>query len=168
MPETNIEKQDIKWMQHALMLAQHAESCGEVPVGAVILLNNQIIGEGWNQPISSSDPTAHAEIIALRNAGENQHNYRLMNTTLYVTLEPCVMCLGAMIHARVKRVVFGTKDPKAGSICSAFSLLKENIFNHEIEWHNMIEMESDCSNLLKHFFVTKRKKMAMEEIRDEF
>lgn len=150
-------KQDLKWMQHALNLAQHAESCGEVPVGAVILLDNQIIGEGWNQPIALSDPTAHAEMVALRNAGINQRNYRLLNTTLYVTLEPCIMCLGAMIHARVKRLVFGTQDPKAGSVCSAFSLMEGNPFNHRMDWHKLSEMEPACANILKQFFACRRK-----------
>ncbi len=148
---------DMKWMQYALKLAQKAECSGEVPVGAVILQNDQIIGEGWNQPIAASDPTAHAEMIALRQAGQNQNNYRLLNTTLYVTLEPCVMCLGAMVHARIQRVVFGAKDPKAGSLCSAFCLLEHGVFNHEIQWDHLIEMEPDCSHILKTFFLARRK-----------
>lgn len=155
-PDSEQQTQDLKWMQHALKLAQHAESCGEVPVGAVIVLNNEMIGEGWNQPITLSDPSAHAEMLALRSAGLHQRNYRLPNTTLYVTLEPCVMCLGAMIHARVKRLVFGTKDPKAGSVCSAFCLMEGDSFNHRIEWQMMPGMESACSNILKLFFLSKR------------
>ena len=103
---------DKEWMQHALELAHKAEAAGEVPVGAVIVLNGELIAEGWNQPISSSDPTSHAEIMALRTAGRKLENYRLLDAELYVTLEPCPMCVGAMLHARVKRVIYAATDPR--------------------------------------------------------
>jgi len=106
---------DVFWMQHALELAKRAESEGEVPVGAVVVYDEQVIGEGWNSPISDNDPTAHAEIMALRSAAKKINNYRLLDTTLYVTLEPCIMCTGAITHSRVKRVVYGATDPKAGA-----------------------------------------------------
>ena len=102
---------DEDWMRHALELAHKAEAAGEVPVGAVIILNGELIAEGWNQPISSSDPTAHAEIMALRTAGQKLENYRLLDAELYVTLEPCPMCVGAMLHARVKRVIYAATAP---------------------------------------------------------
>src|SRR3990167_11165131 len=107
-----------RWMQRALTLAKQAEKIGEVPVGAVLVFNDEIIGEGYNQPISQCDPTAHAEMIALRQGAKTLGNYRLLGTTLYVTLEPCVMCAGAMVHARISRLVFGAKDPKVGAIIS--------------------------------------------------
>src|SRR3990172_7029927 len=111
-------------MLHALTLAQHAEREGEVPVGAVVLLEGKIVGEGWNQPLASHDPTAHAEVVALRTAAQAVANYRLSGATVYVTLEPCVMCAGAIIHARVARVVFGAYDPRAGAAGSVFDVLE--------------------------------------------
>jgi tRNA(adenine34) deaminase len=111
-------------MQRALVLAERAAECGEVPVGAVVVMAGEVIGEGWNQPISTHDPTAHAEIAALRAAAAARANYRLESATLYVTLEPCAMCLGAAINARVARVVFGAWDPKAGACGSLFDLTR--------------------------------------------
>src|SRR5215204_6441575 len=111
------------WMQKALKLAHEAEAKGEVPVGAILVYENEIIGSGHNQPISSNDPTAHAEIMALRSAASKINNYRLVNTSLYVTLEPCIMCAGGLVHARIKNLFFGAKDPRAGSICSKFNFL---------------------------------------------
>jgi tRNA(adenine34) deaminase len=146
---------DKDWMTHALTLAQRAEAMGEVPVGAVVVLDNEMIGKGWNQPIASCDPTAHAEIIALRQAAKTVGNYRLVNATLYVTLEPCVMCLGAIIHARLKNVVFGADDPKTGAIKSAFELLAVKRFNHHLEWQNGI-CAAECATLLKNFFAMRR------------
>ena len=146
---------DETYMRHALILAKRAEAAGEVPVGAVIVVNNEIIAEGWNQPIQSEDPTAHAEMIALRHAAQDQHNYRLKNATLYVTLEPCVMCVGAMIHARVKQVVFGAWDKKTGAVNSVFQLIDDPRHNHAIEWRGGI-LETDCAALLKQFFLQRR------------
>jgi tRNA(adenine34) deaminase len=134
---------DAYWMEKALALAYEGVSSGEVPVGSVIVLDNQIIGEGYNCPISAQDPTAHAEIIALRMAAKKIGNYRLLNTTLYVTLEPCVMCMGAMSHARIQRLVFGAYDPKTG------------IMNHKIETKGGI-LEEPCAKLLQQFFKEKR------------
>jgi len=149
--------QDTHWMQQAIKLAQHAKSQNEVPVGAVLILNNEIIGEGWNQPISSTDSTAHAEIIAMRNAAKKLNNYRLLNTTLYVTLEPCIMCVGAMIHARIKRLVFGAYDSKSGAIQSVFNLLDNKQLNHEISYQGGI-LEQECGKLLTCFFKERRNK----------
>ena len=146
---------DLKWMRHALSLAQHAEQEGEVPVGAVIVQDGKLIAEGWNQPVMHHDPTAHAEIIALRAAGIALENYRLLDTTLYVTLEPCVMCAGAIIHARVGRVVYGTKDPRVGAAGSAFSLLGSTRFNHVVEVEGGV-LENECGDLLRGFFKARR------------
>ncbi len=133
---------DIYFMTRALELAQHAASINEVPVGAVLVLDNKIISEGFNCPISTNDPTAHAEIIALRRASEKLNNYRLLNTTLYVTLEPCLMCMGAMTHARVQRLVFGAND------------LRESP-NHKIDSRGGV-LEAECAQLLRGFFQTRR------------
>jgi len=149
-------KDDILWMQHAIKLAQHAESIGEVPVGAVIVKDNKIVAEGWNQPISGHDPTAHAEVIALRAAAKELENYRVIDTTLYVTLEPCAMCAGALIHARVKRVVFGAPDPRTGAAGSVFEILNTNKLNHVVEIEQGV-LGQECAQLLKQFFKKKRK-----------
>lgn len=142
-------------MRHALRLAQRAESLGEVPVGAVLVKDNQYLAEGWNSPIASNDATAHAEINALREAGKRIENYRLVDTCLYVTLEPCVMCMGAISHARVKRLVFGAYDPKRGAVCHALSLADAAFLNHKVQWQGGV-LEADCSELLKDFFRLKR------------
>ncbi len=136
---------DQHFMQHALLLAKKAQDQNEVPVGAVIVLDNKIIGEGWNQPIQSNDPTAHAEIIAIRSAAKNIHNYRLVNSILYVTLEPCLMCIGAIMHARIKKLIFGASDPKVG----AASLLKHTESQGGV-------CEAECATMLKDFFKLKR------------
>jgi len=146
---------DEKWMTHAIKLAEHAESIDEVPVGAVIVKDNKIISAGWNQPITSNDPTAHAEVIALRAAAQAIENYRLVDTTLYVTLEPCAMCAGALIHARVKRVVFGATDPRTGAAGSMFNILNTTKLNHTIEVEHGV-LEKECAQLLKEFFKKKR------------
>lgn len=145
------------WMRKALQLAQYAESLGEVPVGAVLVKDNQLIAEGWNQPITSNDPTAHAEIVAIRKAGRQLENYRIVDTQLYVTLEPCVMCAGALIHARVARVVYGASDPKAGADESVFHLLRDERFNHRIDVTAGV-LAQECGQLLSQFFQSKRKK----------
>jgi len=142
-------------MQAALQLAQHAVTQEEVPVGAVVIRDGNIIGKGWNQPIVRNDPCAHAEIMALRAAANSLHNYRLPNTTLYVTLEPCMMCVGAIVYARVKRVVFGAYDPKTGAAGSAFDLLTDKRHNHTIEITGGI-LEQDCAAILQEFFRMRR------------
>lgn len=149
-------EQDIKWMQHAIQLAKHAESIDEVPVGAVIVKNNEIVAEGWNQPITGNDPTAHAEVVALRAAAEALSNYRIVDTTMYVTLEPCTMCAGALIHARVSRVVFGATDPRTGAAGSVFDILTTKKLNHIIDVEQGV-LEHECAQLLKDFFKNKRK-----------
>ena len=150
------ESLDIFWMQYALDLAKRAESEGEVPVGAVVVYEEQVIGEGWNRPIIDNDPTAHAEIMALRNAAKRIKNYRLLDTTLYVTLEPCIMCSGAIIHSRVKRVVYGAQDPKAGAVESAFNILGSDCLNHQVNVDKGV-MATECGQLLSDFFRKKRK-----------
>jgi len=143
------------WMREALALACKAESVGEVPVGAIVVYQDQIIGKGFNQPISSHDPTAHAEIIAMRDAANQLNNYRLVDTTLYVTLEPCAMCAGAMIHARIKNLVFGAIDLRAGAISSIFNILDEKELNHRVTWQGGI-LKNECGELLKKFFKARR------------
>jgi len=142
-------------MQRAVELAKKAEAQDEVPVGAVIVLDNQIIGEGWNQPISSDDPTAHAEIMALRDAGGKIGNYRLPNATIYVTLEPCGMCAGAIIHARLSRLVYAVDDPKTGACGSVFNLLQTDELNHKVDIEKGV-MEEECQSLIRSFFKEKR------------
>ena len=146
---------DEYWMQHALQLAKQAQQQGEVPVGALIVRDGKIIGQGYNQPITQHDPSAHAEIIALRDAGQNIKNYRLIETTLYVTLEPCVMCMGAILHARINKLVFGAIDPKRGAVCSALQLSHAAFSNHHIEWKSGV-LEHTCSELLVAFFQVRR------------
>ncbi len=147
---------DEDWMQYALSLAKKAEQQDEVPVGAILVMDDECIAEGWNKPISSNDPTAHAEIMALRAASEQLQNYRLPKTTLYVTLEPCMMCAGALIHARVARVVYGATDPKAGAAGSVFELLGTDKLNHKIEITPDV-MKDECASLLTSFFQRRRR-----------
>jgi tRNA(adenine34) deaminase len=149
------KEQDQCWMRHAIKLAKRAEEEGEVPVGAVIVRGDKLISEGWNQPIKGHDPTAHAEIMALRAAGQAELNYRLPGTTLYVTLEPCVMCVGAITHARISRAVYGANDPRAGAAGSAFSLLGSNVFNHSLEIQSDV-LAVECGEMLRNFFKAKR------------
>lgn len=149
-----MQAQDTFWMQKAIELAKKAADHDEVPVGAVLVLDDEIIGEGWNQPISIQDPTAHAEIMALRKGATKLNNYRLLNSTLYVTLEPCVMCVGAMLHARIKRLVFGASDPKTGAVASVFQLLDQK-HNHQIQYEGGV-LAKECGDLLKDFFKNKR------------
>lgn len=142
-------------MRYAIRLAQRAERQGEVPVGAIVVKDERCIAEGWNIPITSHDPTAHAEVVALRGAGIQVANYRLNDATLYVTLEPCVMCLGAMSHARIKRLVFGAYDSKRGAVCNALSLTDASFLNHRISWDGGV-LEEECSELLRAFFKARR------------
>jgi len=148
-------ERDTYWMEAALKLAKKAAEQGEVPVGAVVVRDNVIIGEGRNRPIQTCDPTAHAEIAAIRAAAAFEGNYRLPNTTLYVTIEPCTMCLGAIMHARVERLVFGAKEPKAGVLASN-PLLEQAYFNHNLVWLGGI-CESQCSDVIRTFFAARRK-----------
>ncbi len=154
MPSNN----DKHWMQCAFELAQKAEAQGEVPVGAVIVYDDQIIGEGWNQPISLNDATAHAEIVALRDAGNKTGNYRLPGTTLYVTLEPCAMCAGAIVNARLSKLIYAVDDPKTGACGSVFNLLQTEELNHQVEIEKGI-LEEECRSLIQTFFKEKRVKL---------
>ncbi len=143
-------------MSEALRLARQAEEKGEVPVGAVLINEeNELLASGHNQPISSSDPTAHAEIVVLRDAARLLNNYRLPNTTLYVTLEPCTMCVGALVQARVKRIVYGAVEPKTGAIESAHQLFDQGSYNHQPEIIGGV-LKDECSALLSEFFERKR------------
>jgi len=144
-----------QWMQRALELAKYAEAEGEVPVGAVIVLNNKIIGEGWNQPISSKDATAHAEIVALRQACEFMQNYRLPAADMYITLEPCVMCAGALIHARINRVIYATSEPKTGAAGSCVDIFKLPNLNHRVICESGL-LAAESSQLLRQFFRARR------------
>ena len=144
-----------KWMKAALREAEKALEQGEVPVGAIVVREGEVIGTGRNRPISSSDPTAHAEIAALREAGRQADNYRLTGCTLYVTLEPCAMCAGAMVHARIARLVFGATDPKAGAAGSVFDIVGSPRLNHRVETHGGV-MEEACGDLLREFFRARR------------
>lgn len=146
---------DEEWMRHALDLSARAESLGEVPVGAVLVLGQKIISEGFNQSIQLRDPTAHAEIIALRAGALALDNYRLLDTTLYVTLEPCAMCIGAILHARVKRLVFAARDPKAGAVESLFKIPEEPKLNHRLICQGGLLAE-ESSQQLKNFFRARR------------
>ncbi|MCC7516689.1 MAG: tRNA adenosine(34) deaminase TadA [Pseudomonadales bacterium] len=146
---------DEQFMTRALQLAQHAAACGEVPVGAVLVRNGEVIGEGYNCPISTQDPTAHAEIVALRAAAKYADNYRLPDTTLYVTIEPCTMCAGALVHARVARVVYGALEPKAGVAESNLSLFAAPHFNHKVQCESGV-LRDECAALISQFFRSRR------------
>ncbi len=146
---------DELFMREALALAQQARVLGEVPVGAVVVKNGVIIGRGFNQPITSNDPTTHAEIVALRDAAKNIQNYRLVDCELYVTLEPCMMCVGAMLHARVKRVVFGAMEPKTGVCGSVMNLPDEPKLNHHATFTGGV-LADECGAMLKDFFAERR------------
>lgn len=154
---------DEKMMRYALELADKAEALGEIPVGAVLVDDaRNIIGEGWNLSIVQSDPTAHAEIIALRNGAKNIQNYRLLNSTLYVTLEPCTMCAGAILHSRIKRLVFGASDYKTGAIGSRFHFFNDYKMNHTLEITSGVLAE-DCSQKLSTFFQKRREEKKIEK-----
>jgi tRNA(adenine34) deaminase len=151
MPEFS----DEYWMRHALELAQQADQTNEVPVGAIVVKDNAVIAEGFNKPISSADPTAHAEIVALRGAAQTLNNYRLPDTTLYVTVEPCAMCAGAIIHSRIKRVVYGAAEPKAGAVCSHLQLFDQAQMNHRVEWQGGV-LADEATAVLQAFFARRR------------
>lgn len=153
-PEQNRDIHEY-WMRKALVLAEQAASENEVPVGAILVQDNEIIGTGFNQVIHTCDPTAHAEIVALRNAAQFRKNYRLPDTSLYVTIEPCTMCLGAMIHARVDYLVFGAREPRSGVVVSQASLLDTQQFNHKMDFAEGV-LAQESSALLQKFFKERR------------
>jgi len=147
--------EDEKWMNLALKQAKKAQEQGEVPVGAILVKNGLLVAQAHNQPISTNDPTAHAEIQLIRAAGKKFKNYRLTGTSLYVTLEPCAMCLGAIMHARIKRVIYGAHDIKTGVCGSSENLIKANCFNHKIDLDSGV-LENESKHLLKKFFISRR------------
>lgn len=156
LTESKYDPQDTYWMAHALRLASHAASLGEVPVGAVLVQDGKIIGQGYNCPIAQHDPTAHAEIQAIRDACLQQKNYRLPElTTLYVTLEPCTQCVGALVHARIQRVVFAATEPRAGSLVSARQLMQHGFYNHYFDYTGGV-LADESSLLLRNFFKQRR------------
>lgn len=146
---------DERWMRHALALAQRAQDEGEVPVGAVLVRDGEILGEGWNRPIGTHDPSAHAEMMALRAGAQAARNYRLGGSTLYVTLEPCVMCAGAIVHARVTRLVYGAADPKAGAVHSLYDVIAQPRLNHVTQWTGGV-LAGECGEQLRAFFRARR------------
>jgi tRNA(adenine34) deaminase len=150
-----IDEADQFFMQQAFILAQKAEEHNEIPVGAVVVHEGKIIGRGFNQSIMSNDPSAHAEMLAIREAGENLNNYRLLDCTLYVTLEPCPMCAGLLVHSRLKRLVFASPDLKTGAAGSAMNLTNNSQLNHQVET-SMGIMQTECSHLLSSFFKRRR------------
>ncbi len=152
---STIEKTDQYFMQRAFELAQQAEQHDEIPVGAVVVHQGKIIGEGFNQSIMLNDPSAHAEIIAIRQAGKYLNNYRLLDCTLYVTLEPCPMCAGLLVHSRIKRLVYASRDLKTGAAGSAFNLVSSSLLNHQLIVDTNI-MTEQCSELLSGFFKRRR------------
>lgn len=146
---------DCFYMQQALALAEQAAFHNEVPVGAVVVVDNKVVGRGWNQPIGTHDPTAHAEVNALRDAASHLNNYRLPNATLYVTIEPCTMCAGALVHARIKRLVYGAVEPKAGVVESNGAIFQADYFNHQLEVTAGV-LGEECSALMSSFFKLRR------------
>ena len=155
MADQSHNEADERYMRQALALAAEADSRGEAPVGAIIVLNNDVVGRGANAPIRTTDPTAHAEIIALREAAARAGNYRLPGTTLYTTLEPCVMCAGALVHARVRRLVFGARDLRFGGVRSKFRLADSELLNHRVEVVEGV-LAAECTALLQEFFRQRR------------
>jgi tRNA(adenine34) deaminase len=147
--------EDSAYMARALELARAAEAAGEVPVGAIIVKDGVVVAEGWNHPIGANDPTAHAEIVALRAAGAALGTYRLTGTTLYVTLEPCAMCASAMVHARVQRLVYAATDPRAGAAGSVFNIVQHPALNHRLECTGGVLAE-ECGSMLRQFFLARR------------
>lgn len=163
----NIESNDRYFMQQAFKQAQKAESYNEIPVGAVVVYQGEVIGEGYNQSIMLNDPSAHAEMLAIRQAGKYLNNYRLLDCTLYVTLEPCPMCAGLLVHSRIKRLVYASSDLKTGAAGSTFNLVDNEQLNHQIEVTGGI-LQAECSQLLSSFFKRRRneKKAAKKLLRE--
>lgn len=151
----NREEKDLGWMAQAIELARRAGNAGEVPIGAVVVLDGKCIGEGWNRPIAANDPSAHAEIEALRAAGAHEHNYRLPGATMYVTIEPCAMCAGAIVNARIAGLVYGAIDPRAGGVDTIFQICTSSSLNHQVEVTSGV-MAEECRNLMQQFFRVRR------------
>ena len=149
--DSDSAERDALWMQLALEQARLAESQGEVPVGAVLVIGEALVAAGYNAPISGCDPSAHAEIAVLRKAAGQLHNYRLPTSTLYVTIEPCTMCMGAIIHSRVQRVVFGAREPRAGAVVSQLKLAEQDFYNHRVEVTEGV-LADECGALVSSFF----------------
>jgi len=154
-PATEDSSSDELWMDEALRCARRALDIGEVPVGAIVLCDGRIVGRGWNRNLADSDPTAHAEIVALREAGKNVGNHRLGDCELFATIEPCAMCAGALIHARVKRLVYGADDPKAGAVHSVLTVVNHPKLNHQMEVRGGV-LAGRCAELLQEFFRSRR------------
>ncbi len=146
---------DLYWMRYALQLADKAEQSGEIPVGAVLVKDGLVLGEGWNQSIQLNDPSAHAEMMAIRQAAEKIGNYRLLDCTLYVTLEPCAMCAGLLVHSRVKRLVFGAKDAKTGAAGSVLDIVRHPVLNHQLDVQDGA-LAQQCADKLSAFFRRRR------------
>ena len=155
-------QEDLRWMDQALALARQGAEEGEVPVGAVVVQNGQAVGEGWNRPIAAHDPTAHAEIQAMRQAAADIGNYRLTGCTLYVTLEPCAMCVGAIIHARIGRLVYGATEPKTGAVESRFQLLHAEGHNHTLDVTGGVLAE-ESGEVLRRFFAERRERARLRK-----
>lgn len=154
-PESTGIDVDLRFMSRALELAREGEAAGEVPVGAVIVNDGAIIGEGWNRPISTNDPTAHAEIVAIRQAAQKLDSYRLLGSTVYVTLEPCAMCAGALVHARINRLVYAASERRAGAAGSIFNIVQHKALNHRLEVTAGV-MATECLSVLRQFFAARR------------
>ncbi len=155
LPATGLPINDELWMEEALRSAQRALEAGEVPVGAVVVCGDRIVGRGWNCNIAAHDPTAHAEIVALREAGAAIGNHRLADCDLFTTIEPCPMCAGALVHARIRRLVYGADDPKAGAVQSVMQVLNHPQLNHKVEVRSGV-LAGRCAELLQTFFKTRR------------
>lgn len=164
MTTTVIENSHEFWMRHAIALADRAQQMGEIPVGAVLVKDNKVIAEGWNQSITLNDPSAHAEMVALRNAGSALNNYRMPNTTLYVTLEPCPMCSGLLVHSRIQTLVFGAYDTKTGAAGSVMNLCEHESLNHNIEVFGGV-LQAECGDMLSRFFKQRRAEKKAEKNR---
>lgn len=154
---------DSQGMQLALQMAQQAYGANEVPVGAVVVHQGRVVGQGYNQPISTHDPSAHAEMVAIRQAAQVLNNYRLIDCTLYVTLEPCTMCTGLLIHSRIQRLVYGATEPKAGAVHSAIQLPQQSFYNHVLQIEKGV-LEQECSQLLSNFFAMRREQKKRQKI----
>ncbi|GHB64737.1 tRNA-specific adenosine deaminase [Psychrosphaera saromensis] len=156
---------DLKWMSYAIELASKAEQQGEIPVGAVLVKDDEIIGQGWNQSITLNDPTAHAEVMAIRDAGQRVDNYRLVGSTLYVTLEPCPMCAGALVHSRIDKLVFGASDLKTGAAGSVMNIVSHEKLNHQLEVVPGV-LQQECSQAISAFFKKRRQQKKADKLKN--
>jgi tRNA(adenine34) deaminase len=155
---------DLKWMSYAIELASKAELQGEIPVGAVLVKDDEIIGQGWNQSITLNDPTAHAEVMAIRDAGQKVDNYRLVGSTLYVTLEPCPMCAGALVHSRIDKLVFGASDLKTGAAGSVMNIVTHEKLNHQLDVISGV-LQQECSQAISAFFKKRRQQKKADKLK---